>query len=865
LSAPEPPPPGQDFADIYWRAPIALGRSLAALPADRLGPDDLRLLTQYLPTLCSISSANGATIWCNRRWFDYSGMSAAQMANDGWQSAHDPAELPDFKRRWSDAVQDGKAFEMVIRLRGADGVFRPFLTRVWPLHDAAGAVIRWLVVSTEIGAQVAAEAALRVESSAHQALLATQQAIAAAEGDEARMLQAVVSGALDICAQADGVAIQMLRDGKLIYDAVAGTATPCAGMRMPADAYLSGACLTLARAVVSGDVYEDARADHATAQALGVRSMVVVPILRRGKPAGVLKFNAAITDAFGERDIAAAQLLAGALAAGFADAAEARAAAALRESEARFQLMTNSVNHMVWSATEAGNADYFSDQWRAFLGYDPSANAEIRLGDVVHPDDLKQLRRAWLASVASGEIYENEHRLRHHSGTYRWVIGRATRLPAQDGRPARWFGTTTDIHDRREAENALREMNETLEAKIAHEVAERAKTEAAFRQAQKMEAVGQLTGGIAHDFNNLLTVVAGNIDIATRAITGAAVDPRALRALDSAMKGAERAAALTQRLLAFARLQPLAPQAVDIARLVTGMSDLLNRALGETIKLNVHTPPGLWQVEADRNQLENAILNLAVNARDAMANGGTLTIAAQNASVDVREAVLYAGFRAGDYTMISVLDTGIGMPPEVMARVFEPFFTTKEVGRGTGLGLSQVYGFVKQSGGYIRVNSEPGRGTIVRVYLPRLAAEVEDIPPAPTAHAPVDTVNRETILVVEDDDDVRAFTVACVSELGYSVLQAPEGQTALNLVQDLGGEIDLLFTDIVMPGMSGVDLATAATALQPHLRVLFTSGYTRDAMGSHARAGADMLTKPFTFAALASKLREVLDMAQVEA
>ena len=858
MTAPDSTRAEQDFARLYWRTPLPLAAGQAALPLAEVSGTDLRLLAQFLPTLCSIANAAGRTIWCNRRWFDYSGMTLEQMAGDGWHDLHCPSELPQVLARWEAAVRDGHPFEVIIKLRGADTIFRPFLTRVWPLHDAAGTVVRWFAVSTEVGAQIAAEAALRAESDAHKALIATQQAIAAARGDEQAMLQAVVHGALEICAHADGVAIEMLHGEELVYEVVAGSATACAGLRMAIAGSLSGLCLTTARPLITEDAFADSRVNQDVARGLNVRSMVVVPVLRRGKPTGVLKLTAHEAGAFTERDIAVAQLVAGALAAGFADAAEARTAEALRESEARFQLMTNAVDHMVWTALASGEPDYFSDQWYTFLGIDPNGRSLIAMRNVVHPDDIKPLGRAWLDAVNTGAPYRHEHRLLHHSGTYRWVIARASRQPAQPGRPARWYGTTTDIHDRRMAEIALRELNETLEARIAHEVAERAKPEAAFRQAQKMEAVGQLTGGIAHDFNNLLTVVAGNIEIATRVIATGAIDARAFRALDGAMKGAERAAALTQRLLAFARLQPLAPTALDLARLVNGMSDLLNRALGENVRLSVHTPPGLWQVEADRNQLENAILNLAVNARDAMPNGGTLTIAAQNVSVDAKEAALYAGFRPGDYAMISVLDTGIGMSAEVIARVFEPFFTTKEVGRGTGLGLSQVYGFVKQSGGYIRINSEPGRGTIVRVYLPRLLAEVEE-PSSPPAPPPADAANRETILVVEDDDDVRAFTVACVTELGYNVLEAPEGQTALNLVQDIGDRIDLLFTDIVMPGMSGVDLANAAQTIQPGLRVLFTSGYTRDAMGGHARAGADMLTKPFTFAALASKLREILD------
>ena len=374
-----------------------------------------------------------------------------------------------------------------------------------------------------------------------------------------------------------------------------------------------------------------------------------------------------------------------------------------------------------------------------------------------------------------------------------------------------------------------------------------------------MEAVGQLTGGIAHDFNNLLTVVTGNIDMASRSLeAGGTQDPRARRALENAMKGAERAASLTQRLLAFSRRQPLAPKSIDVDKLVMGMSDMLNRALGEIIKLEIVTSPGLWHVEADPNQLESAILNLAVNSRDAMPQGGELVIETTNARLDQEYCAAHAEVAPGQYVVIAVTDTGEGMPKHMQERVFEPFYTTKEPGKGTGLGLSMVYGFVKQSGGHIKIYSEDGQGTTIKIYLPRLLGELGSEEESSVATGLEASPSSEIILIVEDDDDVRAYTVECLRELGYRVLEAHDGPAALRLLERQTEPVDLLFTDVVMPGMTGRELADEARRHQPSLRVLYTSGYTRNAIvhGGRLDAGVDMIAKPFTYAALAKRIRD---------
>ncbi len=396
------------------------------------------------------------------------------------------------------------------------------------------------------------------------------------------------------------------------------------------------------------------------------------------------------------------------------------------------------------------------------------------------------------------------------------------------------------------------------------ETARREASEQALRQAQKMEAVGRLTGGIAHDFNNLLTAILGNIDLALRRLTGD--NERVVKSLTVARQASERAAMLVHRLLAFSRQHPLEVKAVDINRLVQGMSELFRRTIGETITIETVLAGGLWKSAVDPNQLENAILNLAVNARDAMPDGGRLTLETANAYLD-ESYVAEAGGDVphGQYVMLAVSDSGAGMSREVIDRAFEPFFTTKPVGLGSGLGLSQVYGFVKQSGGHIRIYSEVGEGSTIKLYFPRLSDqagvppwrtdEVEDAPPLARSD------RSETILLVEDDEQVNRFASEALQDRGYRVVAAPDGPTALRLLGEQP-DIELLFTDVVLPGgMNGRQLADEVRRLRPAMKVLFATGYTRNAIIHQGRLDADveLLTKPFTADALGRKIRQILD------
>ncbi len=408
------------------------------------------------------------------------------------------------------------------------------------------------------------------------------------------------------------------------------------------------------------------------------------------------------------------------------------------------------------------------------------------------------------------------------------------------------------------------------------EIKRRQETEETLRQAHKMEAIGQLTGGIAHDFNNLLTIIIGNLDTVQRQLgrltpdkTASDVAAMVQKQIDTAMLASRNAAKLTHRLLAFARRQPLEPKKVDCNRLVAGMSELLRRTLGEVVNFEVVLGGGLWPSLADPNQLENALLNLAVNARHAMPDGGRLTIETTNAYLDEAYVRQFGDLQAGQYVQISVADTGAGIAPDMLDRVFEPFFTTKSTEAGSGLGLAMVHGFVKQSGGHVRIYSEVGQGTTVKIYLPRLRdADTVAAAPLPSSEPPAPVARArsgETILLVEDNDGVREYARSVLEDAGYLIIEAGTAEDAMRLAAD-HDRIDLLFTDVVLPGgTSGRQLSDSLLALRPHLPVLYTTGYTRNAIVHHGRLDPDvhLLNKPYTQHDLLRKVRDLLDGAVV--
>jgi PAS domain S-box-containing protein len=455
----------------------------------------------------------------------------------------------------------------------------------------------------------------------------------------------------------------------------------------------------------------------------------------------------------------------------------------------------------------------------------------------------------------------------------RWIEARNVIFYDSGQRPVRVVGVNVDVTEQKRAIVQLRAFTETLEERVKERTREleveyeaRQRVEEALRQAQKIEAVGQLTGGIAHDFNNLLTVVLGGLDTIGRLIPNLQESPattRILKARDMALQGAQRAVTLTSRLLAFSRQQPLAPNPLDANRLVSGVCELLRRTLGEAVSLETVLAGGLWHTFADANQLENAILNLALNARDAMPDGGKVTIETANCYLD--EAYvdqLAEPVASGQYVLIAVADMGMGMDHTTREKAFEPFFTTKDVGKGTGLGLSQVHGFVRQSAGHVRIYSEIGEGTTVKIYLPRYIGDAHATRADDGAGEAVGAIGTESILVVEDDDALRAYTTESLRELGYFVMEAASGADALESLSK--HPVDLLFTDVVMPGgINGRQLADEAQRRWPGLKVLFTTGYTRNAIVHHGRLdpGIHLVGKPFSFQELAARIRARLDAA----
>ncbi|HEV2362589.1 MAG TPA: PAS domain-containing protein [Caulobacteraceae bacterium] len=473
---------------------------------------------------------------------------------------------------------------------------------------------------------------------------------------------------------------------------------------------------------------------------------------------------------------------------------------------------------------------------------------------LVHPDDLPRLAQAEAEAERIDGSIDVELRARSPDGAWRWfrIVSAPRRLAS--GQMA-WDGLQIDIDQRRRAEDAVRELNERLEERVERELARRLEAEAALRQAQKMEAVGQLTGGVAHDFNNLLTLIIGGLESLRRCAPDD--QARCSRALDMALAGAERAASLTGRLLAFSRRQPLDPKPLDLNVLIDGMTELLTRTLGERVEVAAQAARRLWRIEADRNQLESALLNLALNARDAMPDGGRLTLRTANVTLGATAAA-EAAATPGQYALIAISDTGEGMDEATVARAFEPFFTTKPVDKGTGLGLSMIWGFVKQSGGHVALESRPGKGTTVKLYFPRYRGSAPAVNAA-TGPGRAASPCRERLLVVEDNAELRAFAAEALSELGYGVLEAGSGEDALRLLER--EPIDLLFTDVVLPGISGRALAEQARAKRRDLKVLYTSGYARDALveGGRLVAGVRLLPKPFTIETLSRRVRDLLD------
>ena len=471
--------------------------------------------------------------------------------------------------------------------------------------------------------------------------------------------------------------------------------------------------------------------------------------------------------------------------------------------------------------------------WKTVLGWSEEEVASMSIFELLHPGDVERTRAGFALTQLGQPAIRFPNRYRAKDGSYRWIswVG----VP-EDGMV---YCTGRDITEERAAQEEL------------------AQTQEALRQAQKMEAVGQLTGGIAHDFNNLLQGITGALDRVQHRIAMNRIG-EVDRFLKAAIKSANRAASLTHRLLAFSRRQTLDPRSIDVNRLIGGMEDLIRRTMGPEVKIEVAGAGRLWPIKADPSQLENSLLNLCINARDAMPDGGQLTIETANKWLDERTA-RERDVPPGQYVSLCVTDTGTGIPQDIISRIFDPFFTTKPLGQGTGLGLSMIYGFVRQSGGQVRVYSEPGKGTTMCLYFPRHSGAVEEERAA--EHQPVERGFGETVLVVDDDVTVRMLMVEVLSEHYYNILEAADGPSALKIIET-AKRLDLLVTDVGLPGgMNGRQVADAGRALRKDLKVLFITGYAENAVvgNGHLDAGMEVLAKPFAMSTLANKVRAMIE------
>ena len=608
--------------------------------------------------------------------------------------------------------------------------------------------------------------------------------------------------------------------------------------------------------IINDNLKEIAPEEAATFQSIGIAATICMPLVKEGRLTALMAIHDRVPRVWTPDELA---LIREVTERSWAHVERVGAEATLRASEENFRTLARAMPNHIWTARPDGWVDWLNDQTYAYTGHGPGQLEGMSTWlQVVHPDDREPAQARWEMSLETGETYEVEFRLRRHDGEWRWHLARAIPLQGAFGQVVRWIGANTDIQDQKEAAGVLAELNATLEQRVEERTEQLMQTQDALRQAQKMEAVGQLTGGIAHDFNNLLAGVTGNLEMLERRLADGRTDGLQ-RFIDSAQGAARRAATLTQRLLAFSRRQMLDPRAVDVNRLVAGMEDLIRRSVGPDVELEVRGAPAIWTTRVDPSQLENSLLNLCINARDAMTpDGGRLTIETANVGLDEREART-RGMAPGEYVSLCVSDTGAGMTREVQARAFDPFFTTKPLGKGTGLGLSMVYGFVRQSGGHVSIKSEPGQGTTVQLYLPRHEGPAEsDTGEDALRLAPG---QGETVLVVDDEELVRMLVVELLEESGYAVIEAGEGAGALKVLQG-DRRVDLLITDVGLPGgMNGRQLADAARLARPDLKVLFVTGYAETAVmrGGELEAGMQVITKPFNLSGLGAKVRELLD------
>jgi PAS domain S-box-containing protein len=735
------------------------------------------LVADNIPNLAWMAEPDGAIYWYNRRWYDYTGTTLEQMQGWGWQSVHDPALVDGVRERFQAAVASGTPWEDLFPLRRHDGEWRWFLSRAAPVRDDQGRIVRWFGTNTDVTEQRDAELRLRESEERFRLMADTAPSpvwMTNADAEVEFVNQALV--------EFYGLPRDRLL-GHVWKQAV-----------HPEDQPSVAAAMDAARPDRRPYGFE-ARFERADGDWRWMRIAVNPRLDASGAFLGYVGMSFDVTET-------------------------RKALDALRESEERFRSVADTAPVLIWVTNADRSRAFVNQAYVAFHGGEGSDYEAARAADwraAIHPDDQDRILRDSLAGEASGLPFPLEARYRRHDGEWRWLRSFSRPRLGADGDVVGFVGVAFDVTEAKQVEQDLKRINELLEDRVGEALAEKAKAEADLMHAQRMEAVGRLTGGVAHDFNNLLTVVIGALDMMLRSPDDA---KRQIRLGEAALAAARRGERLTHQLLAFSRRQALRPEQTDLNALIMEGEPLLRRAVGEAVRLELELSDKPGWVNVDAAQFEAALLNLIVNARDAVTEGGRIR-------VETRSRRLKAGqvsdLPAGDYLSISVIDDGAGIDPDILPRIFEPFFTTKAVGKGTGLGLSQVYGFSRQSGGGLEVVSEPGEGSTIRMYLPALrwpgkrAAAVE----------PGTTENRmegRRLLLVEDDPAVAAIGAELLDGLGFAVRTVETAADALALLQT--DQFDVMLTDVVMPGgMSGVELARETSRLHPDMSVVLASGY----------------------------------------
>ncbi|WP_194724675.1 PAS domain S-box protein [Noviherbaspirillum malthae] len=801
-----------------------------------------RQLAEFAPGITWLSDASGNLTYLNSQWHKYSGQTINEALQDGWASTLHPLDVPKVLAAWNAALQRGNHYEVEARFRRRDGMYRWYLIRAEAFHEPGGQIAGWFGSSVDIHDRMMAEAALRVTEQRQKTLLDFDAVVRrhTQPGDIIRASCKFLLNCLPIKMVAygrveqhtDSVELQAwitpedavisgtIKADVLIPDGMAGLnkgrtyvrenhhvqGEPCLGNRSPADMVKS------------------------------MSAKIVVPLLHDGVAHSVLFFGDQDMRAWEPGDIALIEEISRKICLSLDEARSAnelqrRVREIATERDQIWQtspdlLVVLDLNGKILSANPAV---------RTILGWSEDQFVRQDLVDIIHPEDLNITYEEIARHNQPG--YQTRRfviRCRHDDGAFRWLSWTAS---STNGRI---YAVARDITDIKAQAEVLSKVEEEL------------------RQSQKMEAVGRLTGGIAHDFNNHLQGIFGSLDLARHLLQTARTDGIA-KYLDLAANSTEKARALTHRLLAFSRRQPLDPRPVDVNELVGSLEDLLHRTMGANVRLEIRPTLNKWYARADSNQLENALINLAINARDAMPDGGTLTIETENVTYDAVHPSPHTFVEAGDYVVISVADAGVGMTEEVLAHVFEPFYTTKPPGKGTGLGLSMVYGFAKQSRGAVTIDSRPGVGTTVRLLLPRdIGADhkrdnqacIDLLPQARTV---------KTIVVVEDDPVVRDVICDALSELNYNVLSAMDGSQGLEIL-DGSGHVDLLITDIVLPDITGIELVQSIRHNRPEMKVLLMTGYAEHATNKNEGLKPDyeLLTKPFSLQDLTLRLKKIL-------